>query len=184
MERRQFIKASVIGGATLMGVSTGAFLLIDSVDKKQLTMNEALKNIDALLLNNLTTVGEWDLFQIFSHCAQSVEYSLTGFPEHKSQFFKSTLGALAFSAFASKGKMTHGLDEAIPGADVIHPSDNVAAAIARLKTSFANFKEFEGDLAPHFAYGQLTKTEYEQAHVMHLYNHFQEIVLSEVRANY
>lgn len=32
-------------------------------------------------------------------------------------------------------------------------------------------------LAPHFAYGPLTKQQYEMAHVMHFNNHLKEIDL-------
>ena len=55
---------------------------------------------------------------------------------------------------------------------------NVESIIAlnRLKKSLIDFDSYQGKLAPHFAYGELTKDEYEAAHVMHLYNHLQEII--------
>ena len=58
-------------------------------------------------------MGEWEPAQIFTHCAQSVEYSISEFPVHKSNIFKISVGKLAFS---SKGRMTHGLSEPIPSA--------------------------------------------------------------------
>jgi hypothetical protein len=100
---------------------------------------------------------------------------MTGYPEHKSEVFKNTLGAVAFSAFATKGAMVHSLDEAIPGAPMIDPEQNSALALERLKKSLMDFEKFDGALQPHFAYGELTKAEYEAAHVMHIYNHFDEL---------
>jgi hypothetical protein len=36
---------------------------------------------------------------VFEHCAQSIEFSLHGFPQAKSATFQATAGALGFAAF-------------------------------------------------------------------------------------
>ena len=36
------------------------------------------------------------------------------------------------------------------------------------------FATFEGELAPHFAYGRVTKADYEALHAMHLANHLSQ----------
>jgi hypothetical protein len=100
---------------------------------------------------------------------------MSQFPEHKSSVFKSTVGTLAFSIFSSKGKMTHGLNEPIPSAPPLTKSSDPTIALNRLKKSLIEFDSYQGTLAPHFAYGELTKSEYEKAHLMHLYNHLQQI---------
>jgi hypothetical protein len=175
MKRRQFFKASLASGAAIIGLGAGTFLIIDEYDKDSLTIDVALRSIDALFHKNIDNLGEWDPAQIFTHCAQSVEYSMSQFPEHKSNLFKSTIGKLAFSAFSSKGKMTHALNEPIPGAPKLNKKVDAIIALNRLKKSLVDFNNYQGTLAPHFAYGALTKDEYEAAHVMHLYNHLQEI---------
>ena len=73
---------------------------------------------------NIKSEGAWDLHQVFTHCAQSVEFSMSQFPEHKSSLFKNTVGKLAFSIFASYGKMSHGLNEAIPSAPILYKSSD------------------------------------------------------------
>lgn len=100
---------------------------------------------------------------------------MLGFPEHKSEFFKSTVGQLAFSIFLSKGQMKHSLSEPIPEAPLIAPSTHVELALQRLMNALTEFKRYKGPLAPHFAYGALSKKEYEIAHVIHLNNHLQEV---------
>lgn len=175
MKRRQFIKASLASGAAIAGIGAGSFLFIEEVSKDSLTVGFALKKLDELSNENLINLGEWDPYQIFTHCAQSVEFSMSQFPEHKSSLFKSTVGKLAFSIFSSKGKMTHGLNEEIPSAPTLTKSLDSIVALNRLKKSLIEFDSYQGTLAPHFAYGELTKDEYEKAHVMHLYNHLQEI---------
>ena len=71
--------------------------------------------------------------------------------------------------------MTHDLSDPIPGAPSLTSSMDVAIALNRLKKSLIDFDNYLGPIAPHFAYGELTKKEFELAHVMHLYNHLQEI---------
>ena len=175
MERRQFIKTSLVSGVAIISIGAGSFMLIEETSKDDLTIKAALKKLDALLNDNVISLGEWEPAQIFTHCAQSVEYSMSKFPEHKSKFFKRTIGKLAFSAFSSKGKMTHGLNEPIPGAPELTQKSNTVMALNRLKKSLIDFDRYQEKLAPHFAYGELTKSEYEIAHVIHLYNHLQEI---------
>lgn len=175
MKRRQFIKASVVIGGTVAATGTGALLWLDGVDKTHLTIESALNKLDILANQKIVSQGSWDLYQIFAHCAQSVEYSMTAFPEHNSSLFKRTAGKGALSLFSAAGQMSHGLSEPIPGAPAIHTNSDTAIALDRLKRSLIEFNSYQHKLAPHFAYGELTKSEYEVAHVLHLYNHLQEI---------
>ena len=179
MKRRQFIKASILTSVTV-GLGGGALWLSDEADKSRLTINGVLATINMLEKQPLTTTGMWSLNQVLDHCAQSVEYSMSGFPKHKSDVFKSTIGKLAFSAFSTKGKMLHALDEAIPGAPLIQALEidilGKEQAFIRLRRTLVSFQQYQGDLAPHFAYGLLSKTDYEQAHAMHFFNHMDEIM--------
>ncbi|QBF82886.1 DUF1569 domain-containing protein [Shewanella maritima] len=175
-QRRNLVIGIAVGSVML---SAGGWFAIDG-NNKPLTIAAALVELDQLLAayanNNASVNGEWDLAQMLNHCAQSVEYSLSGFPEHKSDLFKHSVGALAFTAFAAKGRMTHGLSEPIPGAPTLAAGGSVAAAAQRFKASLAQFHSFSGMLMPHFAYGYLSKAQYELAHVMHFYNHLTQVV--------
>lgn len=176
MERRQFIKTTALAGVGLLG-GASVWLAVGQ-DKEALTITEALAKLELLTDKSLTHTGSWDPAKAFLHCAQSIEYSMTGYPEHKSDAFKNTLGSLAFSAFALKGAMAHGLDQPIPGAPELSMHQDLSRALAQLKKSLLDFQYYEGVLKPHFAYGELTKDEYEAAHVMHIYNHFDEIKIA------
>jgi len=116
--------------------------------------------------------GAWNLAQVFNHLAQSIEYSMSGYPEHKPQWFKATVGATAFQVFSIRARMSHNLNEAIPGAPALDAQD-LPAAHQRLVTALTSFDAYTGDLAPHFAYGALSHDEYLKAHVMHINNHLQ-----------
>ena len=120
----------------------------------------------------LAPATAWNWVQTLSHCAQSIEYSMTGFPQPRSALFQRTVGAAAFQVFAWRGRMTHDLSEPIPGAPALAGGDDVDAAVARLERAVEAFDAWQRPLRPHFAYGALDKAAYGQAHAMHLANHF------------
>lgn len=99
---------------------------------------------------------------------------MTGYPEHKPEWFKSTLGATAFKVFSTRARMAHDLTEAIPGAPPLAAHD-LAAAHQRLVTALHTFDAYTGELQPHFAYGPLSHEEYLKAHVMHINNHLEVV---------
>ena len=135
----------------------------------------ARKAVEALA-NGWRSTGGFDLAQMLNHAAQSVEYSLRGFPEAKSALFQNTLGSAAFAVFEARGAMSHGLAEPIPGAPALAAGGELPAAIARLLKAMTDFEAHTGPLAPHFAYGALDKAQYTRAHLMHLANHWTELV--------
>jgi hypothetical protein len=115
----------------------------------------------------------WTLPQVLEHAAQSVEFSLRGFPEMKPALFRGTVGKLAFAVFDGRGRMSHGLGEAIPGAPLLASALPLPDAVARLTRALRDFDAHAGALQPHFAYGALDKGAYARAHLMHLADHWQ-----------
>jgi hypothetical protein len=113
----------------------------------------------------------WGWAQTLVHCAQSIEYSMSGFPESKSSLFQHTVGSAAIGVFSWRGRMTHDRSEPIPGAPAIDAKADPARALERLRASMLEFTGWTQPLKPHFAYGELSKQEYELAHAMHLANH-------------
>jgi hypothetical protein len=118
--------------------------------------------------------GAWDLPQVLHHAAQSVEYSMSGFPAPRPAWFRATLGSYAFALFNARGQMTHKLAEPIPGAPAISPGQALGPAVDRAIAAMEAFDRHIGELAPHFAYGSLDKPAYTRAHLMHLANHWTE----------
>lgn len=141
-------------------------------------LDEALKEIKLLESKRIKISGEWNLSQVASHLAQSIEYSMNGFPELKNAIFRFTVGKIAFSVFSSKGYMSHDLNAPIPGATELDKDIDVKLSFQRLYKAIDDFKNFQSELKPHFAYGNLTKSEYEKAHAMHIANHLSFIQVS------
>jgi hypothetical protein len=123
------------------------------------------------------SLSAWPLAHVFEHLAQSIEFSRSGFPELKAAWFRASLGALAFAAFSRRGRMHHSTVEPIPGAPAL-AAVALSDAAQRLERALREFEALPEDaaLAPHFAYGALSKHDYRRAHLMHLADHAREIV--------
>lgn len=173
MNRRSTLKFLVTGGA-LVTLGGGYHWLTRDRVHSHLAVDLAVQRLESLKLDNLATTGAWETARTFDHLAQSVEFSMTGYPVMKSDLFQNTAGKLAFSVFQASGRMKHGLDEAIPGEIVKTGSSDPAQARNRLLAALADFEKFEEPLEPHFAYGKLDKQQYALAHVMHVNNHLEE----------
>lgn len=123
-----------------------------------------------------TTAG-WPLAQVLQHAAQSIEYSLDGFPSPKSPLFQGTVGKGAWAVFNARGRMSHSLTEPIPGAPAIDAALPLERATTRLLAAIERFERHGGALQPHFAYGALDKRAYTRAHLMHLADHWSEVAV-------
>ena len=168
MNRRIVLGAGVVAAAAAAG-----WIALPS-GKHPLTIAAATDALARLRGTKINHAGGWNPAQVFAHLAQSIEYSMTGFPQPKSALFQSTVGAAAFAVFHSNGAMKHSLTEPIPGAPAIAATDDQTAALDRVLKALADFDKFNGALQPHFAYGALDKKAYAAAHAMHVYNHLTE----------
>jgi len=169
-------RALLIAGGVAAGTGAAGLLWVRAGNGGAvLTVDAALQKIDTMTKRTMASTGKWNPYQVFTHCAQSIEFSMTGYPSPKPKLFQDTAGAAAFALFSAKGRMKHALAEQIDGAPMPEAKPGTREALARLRQAFERFRAFDGALAPHFAYGPLDKRQYEQAHVMHFYNHLDEI---------
>ena len=136
-------------------------------------MPSALRTLDGLRSVPMRTRSGWDLAHVLHHVAQSVEYSLDGFPQLKPAWFRESLGSAAFAVFSARGKMSHGLAEPIPGAAPIEDRQTLNGTVDHAIAALTRFDNHVGPYAPHFAYGLLDKGDYARAHLMHLANHWE-----------
>jgi Protein of unknown function (DUF1569) len=165
VERRLFVLA---GGAVAMaglGGCTGSLEIFA-------TLKEARQRVLDLRFNEPTHDSPWSLSQLLVHLAQSVEYSMRGFPEMKNGFVRALAGGVVFPFFNARGAMTHSLTEPIPGAPLLDPKASVKDGVQRLLDALFAFEAWSGPLKPHFAYGELDKAQYTRAHLMHMADHW------------
>lgn len=172
MNRRQFI---TISSLSVAGLALGGTALGNGRD---FDLTELYQKLTSLKGRTLASSGDWNPAQIFRHCAQSIQGSLTGFPIQKSPLFQHTAGKLALFSFKAAGAMTHPLAEPIPGMAALEPNDDAQQALAALLQTLDAFMQQSSSgaaLAPHFAYGALSATDYQAAHWLHLQNHLSQI---------
>ena len=168
----------------LLGLSGSSLVLAAGIKGVALARDYALEPwleiLNGLDLAHLQSRGAWTASEIFQHCAQSIRYSRIGYPQARSALFHHTAGTAAVNLFAASGRMTHPLDEPIPGAPVLSKTQSVAESLAELIREVEQFIDWSEPLAPHFAYGSLSKAQYTAAHSLHLQNHWLELVLGPV----
>ncbi len=173
--RRRFLghTAGWLAPAALAAGSAGCAQASNDRGLQFDTLDVALRELDRLTrAEPLPPATAWNWAQTLVHCAQSIEFSMTGFPEPKSALFQRTAGTAAFSVFAWRGRMAHDLGEPIPGAPALDAGTDLTAATNRLRQAVTAFQNHAPPLRPHFAYGDLSRADYAHAHAMHLANHF------------
>lgn len=142
------------------------------------SLDDALRWLDRVeRAPQVRATGAWPLSAVLDHLAQSIEMSMDGYPVPRSELFQKTAGSAAFSFFKWRGRMSHGLDEAIPGAPALLAGADWKPGAVRLRQAVARFHAHQGGLRPHFAYGPLSKADYALAHTFHIANHQDEILL-------
>jgi hypothetical protein len=147
-------------------------------DPKVASLDDALRWLDRLQASAGTAcaTGAWPLASVLDHLAQSIEYSIDGYPQPRSPIFQATAGRAAFTVFKWRGAMHHGLADPIPGAPATAAGADWSPAALRLRRAIQRFDRYDGRLMPHFAYGPLDKADYALAHTMHIANHQHEII--------
>jgi Protein of unknown function (DUF1569) len=165
VQRRRLIVAGA--ALPLAGCSVGEVQTFPTIDA-------AVKAIESLAQGHRHT-GAWSLSQMLQHVAQSIDCSIDGYPQLRSALFRQAIGGVAFAAFQARGRMSHALDEPIPGAPALDAQLALPSAVSRAQIALRRFEAHDGALAPHFAYGPLDKAEYTRAHLMHLANHWLDV---------
>lgn len=172
MNRRQF-NLALLTGVAAAAVGGAVWVHLPASDQ-ELSLAAISRELQSLPLANLDSNGAWSISEIFQHLAQSIEYSLTGYPQAKSALFQTVVGTPAFYVFSRKKAMRHPLDEPIPGAPLLQQQIAPELALQRLLTAIEQFQQHQGRLAPHFAYGELSASQYALAHAMHIRQHLTE----------
>ena len=113
----------------------------------------------------------WNLSQTIQHCAQTVRYSVSGYPRLRPALFRATIGALAKRVFLLRGATKHPLAAEIDGAPPLASDLPVTVSAAQLTEAVALFTAHTGGHAPHPAYGRCTHKQFDRLHAMHLAEH-------------
>ena len=119
----------------------------------------------------------WSPYKTFVHCAQTIDYSMTGYPEYKPLIIQYTIGKIVLAKFLRQGFMTHNLQAPVPGAPEIAEEGDIREGLELLLSSLIRFREFSGNLHRHLIFGKLSKEEYDKYFCMHIVEHLSEFSL-------
>ncbi|MNV38270.1 hypothetical protein D3C71_1298160 [compost metagenome] len=149
-------------------MSKVAFTSLQDVKKELLNMYEY----------DVIQTKQWPVYEILAHCAQTIEYSMTGYPQMKPKVVRNTIGRVVIKRFLKQGFMKHDLTAHVPGAAKIERQGTAKEGIDLLLKAIDAFQEYKGPLAPHLIFGELSKEEYDRYFTMHIADHFSEVQLA------
>ncbi|EFU74787.1 DUF1569 domain-containing protein [Enterococcus italicus] len=139
------------------------------------SLDEALNILEQLKENESVCTKNWSVYEICLHCAQTIDYSMTGYPEMKPKLIRQTIGKKVVKKFLTDKKMSHNLQAPVAGgAPIAHdglPIDGIQALI----DATHRFQAWDGELQEHGVFGELSKEEYATYFALHIADHFQEI---------
>jgi len=141
--------------------------------------NEVIALLDEIQLTTpRESVGSLfrPLSRICDHCTFGILSSMDGYPVLKSKFYRLTIGRIAFHTFMIMRRMKHNTSLPIPGEHLAN-SESLELAVTRMRQAIDRFRSWNAPLKPHFAYGRLSKSQYELIHCLHLEDHLRSITL-------
>ena len=139
------------------------------MDIKLTSLLEAKKAISNL--NENTLQSEWSSYEIFVHCAKTIDYSMIGYPSLKPAIVRNTVGKLVIRKFLRQGNMKHNLYADVPGSPVIEDIGSFDEGLKILMASIEKFSLYTGELQPHLLFGKLTKEQYDKYFAIHIADH-------------
>jgi hypothetical protein len=143
--------------------------------RKLSSLADVKVELSRLTATNDVKITNWSLYEILRHCAQTIEYSMTGYPAMKPKLLRVTLGRLVIRKFLRQGYMTHNLSAHVPGGESITNEGSTDEGLQRLIRAIDKFEAYTGTLAPHLIFGCLSKDEYDRYFAMHIANHLSEV---------
>ena len=119
----------------------------------------------------LSVRGTYTFSQTVQHAAQSIGYSMTGYPRLAPASLRVTVGLAVKHLFLRRGAMRHNLSAPVSGAPDLDPAMPDLAAIAVLRAAVARLAAFDGALQPHPTYGRCSKEQVASLQTLHLREH-------------
>lgn len=139
------------------------------------TLEEAKQELSRIQQGEVRSVGTWSAYEMLAHCAQTIEYAMSGYPVMKPKVVRSTIGRVAIRKFLKQGYMKHSLTAHVPGAHKPEGKGTAQEGAALLAQVIDSFQAYKGPLQPHLLFGNLDKSEYDQYFAMHIADHLSEL---------
>lgn len=133
------------------------------------------EQLNQLNEDDIKVKTDWSMYHTLVHCAETIEYSMNGYPEMKPAFLRATVGKLAIKKFLRQGYMKHSLVADVAGGRKIKEDGSFEEGKNILLSMIDEFLNYKGKFAPHLLFGNLSREEYDQYFVLHIQDHFSEL---------
>ena len=143
------------------------------------TLDDAVRDAEALLARGYDRAGNWDLAQCCDHLAAWLTYPVAGFPKAPLpirvmlRLVRATLGRRMLAKYLKDG-MPAG-KPTMPQS-VSEPGGDAAAAVARLKDAAKRFQAHAGEYLPSPLFGRLSRDEALRVQLAHAAHHLSFLV--------
>lgn len=138
-------------------------------------LEEAKAVLHKIIESDRVSSPNWPVFTIMSHCAQTIQYAMTGYPKSKPKWIQNTIGKWVLGKFSRQGYMSHNLQAPVPGSPPIENTGIAKDGIKILLNTIETFETYRGELKPHLIFGNLSKEAYNQYFAMHIADHLSEV---------
>lgn len=139
------------------------------------SLTDALAALDQLAQSPDVQTTNWSAYRILQHCAQTIEYSMSGYPASKPKWFQLTVGKFVIGKFLKQGYMKHDLAAPVPGSPALTQEGSLQDGLRLLRAAIEKFQAYDRPLQPHLFFGTLTKAEYDRYFAMHIADHLSEV---------
>ncbi len=152
------------------------------IERRKLTfvsLDDAVRDAEALLEKGYDRAGNWDLAQVCSHLTEWMRFPVEGFPKLPLflrpvfWLFRNTVGPAKRAKYTAEG-MPSG-KPTMPQT-VAEPGGDAAAAVAKLKEVAERFQAHAGPIHPSPLFGAMTKDEALQLQLKHCEHHLSFLV--------
>lgn len=138
-------------------------------------LSEFINDVEQLAATEHRTLGNWTLAQIIQHLADTMKFSLDGFPTKAPWFARTFIAPLIKNSYLTR-PLKPGLKLPKDAEVLLPPSDtNLQTALHNLRRVVSRM-EHETPSAPHPFFGPLASQEWEAMHLRHAALHLSFVV--------
>ncbi len=135
---------------------------------------DALAEVDHLLVTPYERCGKWDLGQICDHLGDAFEGSMRGYDFAAPWIITKLFAKPVLRQVLEKHRIP--FTPRIPKRLVPLPGKDPRECAARLREKVSEFRAWKIDLARHPFFGKLTYDQWRQIHLLHLSHHLSFLV--------
>ena len=146
--------------------------MIKKLERRTLTfssLHQIMPEVDCLLRNGHTTLGQWSLGQIFNHLTDSMTFSVQGFPRLAPWIIRKTIGPIMLSRILKKGVFPSGL--MLPKKFAPKPGAEPRAEAEALRAAINYYASYTGKMSAHPLSDKFTRAQWDRLHAIHCAHH-------------